>query len=176
MQDRCMLIGESIRNIPLHKKNLDLGTKEIFLSNLVLISQEDAQILEVNEEFTLMNWGNAIVKEKIEEKGIVKTMKFLLNLNGDYKTTKNKITWISKKGSSFVKFYEYGNLQNESASEDLVEKFNKESKKEEWWIAEGAISKTKVNDFVQIERIGFFRCDKSMEFNLIPFTKQKRKI
>ncbi len=77
----------------LHPKNNDLGTKIVRHSNTILIDEEDGKILEINEEFTLFNWGNAIVKTKDH---INKTMEIKLNLGGDPKSTKNKITWIAK--------------------------------------------------------------------------------
>lgn len=157
-----------------HKKNPDLGMKTVLFTNEILMSQDDARILKTGEEFTLMGWGNAVVLDKTEEDGVVKSMRLELRLSGDFKTTKNKINWVSRKGSVQIKLYEYGNLQNDIESEDLEVKFNRESKKEELWLAEFAVKDAKVGDFVQFERIGFFYCDKEMEFNLVPFTKQKR--
>lgn len=157
-----------------HKKNPDLGMKTVLFTNEILMSQDDARILKTGEEFTLMGWGNAVVLDKTEEDGVVKSMRLELRLSGDFKTTKNKINWVSRKGSVQIKLYEYGNLQNDIESEDLEVKFNRESKKEELWLAELAVKDAKVGDFVQFERIGFFYCDKEMEFNLVPFTKQKR--
>ena len=80
-----------IKEQPLHPKNTDIGTKRVFYYYKILIDTEDANILELGEEFTLVNWGNAIVKSKDEDN---KTMDIELHLEGDYKTTKNKITWI----------------------------------------------------------------------------------
>jgi glutamyl-tRNA synthetase len=157
-----------------YKKNAALGKKTLFYTREIYLSQEDARVLMENEEFTLMNWCNAIVLKKEQSNGIVKSMSFKLNPEGDFKLTKNKITWVSLKGSTVVKFYEYGNLQNDVISDDLAEQYNKDSKKEEWWIAEYAVSDAKPGDYVQFERIGFYICDKEAEFNLIPFTKQKR--
>lgn len=121
-----------------------------------------------------MNWGNVIVNEKSLVDGKVISMKLTLNLDGDYKTTKNKFTWVSRKGSINVKTFEYGNLQNDLDSEDLAAKFNKDSKKEIWLIAENAVKDVKDTETVQFERFGFYYCDKFLNFNLIPFTKQKR--
>lgn len=165
---------DKIIEIAKHKKNPALGNKKIILTNEILISQEDAAILEVGEEFTLMNWGNVIISKKEEIDGKVVSLRFKLNLNGDYKTTKNKITWITKKGSVLVKLYEYGNLQNDLDTDDLHLKFNVNSKNEEWWLMENTACDVKPTETIQIERIGFFICDKHFEFNLIPFTKQKR--
>jgi len=157
-----------------HKKNPSLGMKKLLLSDEILLAQDDASLLKENEEFTLMNWGNAIVQSKSIENGTVKSMEIKLNLDGDFKTTKNKINWVSRKGSVHVKLFEYGNLQNDLETDDLAEKFNKESKKESWYVAESSIKDTIPGQYIQFERIGFFYCDGFYDFNLIPFTKQKR--
>jgi glutamyl-tRNA synthetase len=166
--------GERTIEIPKHKKNLELGNRKLILSSEILLSQEDAKILQKDEEFTLINWGNAVVVHKEEIDGKVLSLKLKLNLRGDFKTTKNKISWISRKGSFNVKLYEYGNLQNDLDTDDLHQKFNVNSKMEEWWIMESSGFDIKETETIQIERIGFFICDKPYEFNLIPFTKQKR--
>lgn len=166
--------GEKQVGVLKYKKNPDLGTKNILLTTEILISQEDASVLEINEEFTLMNWGNAVVTDKTVVGGKITSMKVKLNLYGDFKSTKNKITWIPVKGSVMIKMYEYGNLQNDLDTDDLDLKFNKDSKKEEWWLAENEICNIEKGQTVQIERIGFFVCDSKFEFNLIPYTKQKR--
>ncbi|KAL6120709.1 hypothetical protein NUSPORA_02517 [Nucleospora cyclopteri] len=165
-----ILISEKLEEVLKHQKNEELGTKTLYKSAEIFISKEDADILQLNEEFTLMKWGNAIVMEKTDNK-----IKLLENFNGDYKTTKNKISWVSKKGSILFKTYEFGTLQNDKNTEDLVEKFNTNSKTEEFWIGEKEFLNVKIGDFIQIERIGFFICDKNLEFNLIPYTKQKRR-
>ena len=165
---------DKIIEVEKHKKNSSLGIRRLILSKEILISQDDAKILQEGEEFTLMNWGNAIVQKKEENNGVVTCLSLDLNLNGDFKTTKNKISWISRKGSFSVKLYEYGNLQNDLDTDDLHLKFNTKSKIEEWWLMESSGFDVKPNETIQIERIGFYICDKPFEFNLIPFTKQKR--
>ncbi|RYF52390.1 MAG: DUF4116 domain-containing protein, partial [Cytophagaceae bacterium] len=47
-----------------HAKNPELGTKKVVFSKRIILEQEDAKSFEDNEEITLMNWGNAIVRKK----------------------------------------------------------------------------------------------------------------
>lgn len=166
--------NSKVIDVPKHKKNPELGMKKLLLSKEILISQEDALLLKKDEEFTLMNWGNAIVIDKSMENNSISTIRLKLKLNGDFKTTENKITWISKAGAVMVKFYEYGNLQNDIDTDDLALKYNKDSKKESWWLAENSICDIQKGNVMQVERIGFFICDGVFEYNLIPYTKQKR--
>ncbi|AFN82587.1 glutamyl tRNA synthetase [Encephalitozoon romaleae SJ-2008] len=167
-------MSEYMMEVPKHKKNGNLGVKEVLYSNLMLLSQEDGKVLQDDEEFTLMNWGNAIVKKKTVVDGIVTKMSIVLNLEGDFKQTKNKISWVSKRGSVIVELTEYGNLMNDEDTDDLDMKFNKDSIKKEYCYAESAVVNIKEGDVIQFERNGFYYCDRFLVFNLLPFTKQKR--
>nr|XP_013180936.1 unnamed protein product [Papilio xuthus] len=164
--DNNSTLSESPSNNLLNTFN---SKKSQVFDNLIWISQEDASLLKEGEEFTLMNWGNAIVTEKIVKDNLTLSLTLDLNLKGDYKKTKNKITWVSKVGSIYLRTFEIGDLFKEN------EDFNEESLKEIYYYAENGISKIKEGDWIQFERIGFFKCDKPFEFNLVPFTKQKRK-
>ncbi|EOB12057.1 cytoplasmic glutamyl-tRNA synthetase [Nosema bombycis CQ1] len=150
-------------------RNTFNSKKSQVFDNLIWISQEDASLLKEGEEFTLMNWGNAIVTEKIVKNHLTLSLTLDLNLKGDYKKTKNKITWVSKVGSIYLRTFEIGDLFKET------EEFNEESLKEIYYYAENGISKIKEGEWIPFERIGFFKCDKPFEFNLVPFTQQKRK-
>lgn len=152
-------------------KTTKLGNKEINLEN-ILLSQEDSAILTENEEFTLMGLGNFIVKEIEIKDNIVKKIKVESNLQGDFKTTKNKFNFVSSKDSVTVNLIEFGDLTIKEGDEDV---FNKDSKFSEEFIAEKAVKNVKKGETVQFERIGFYYCDDINVFNLVPFTKQKRK-
>jgi len=61
----------------------------------IWIEHADAESISVDEEITLMDWGNAIVK-KIEkgQDGIITQLTGVLHLEGSVKTTKLKLTWL----------------------------------------------------------------------------------
>ena len=84
-----------VRIIPKHKKYEGAGEKSTTFTKRIWIDQSDAQCIEVDEEITLMDWGNAIVKgiEK-DQDGFVKQLSGILHLEGSVKTTKLKITWL----------------------------------------------------------------------------------
>jgi len=85
-----------VQDKPKHKKNPELGNKKVTFSNTVLLEQEDAASFELNEEFTLMDWGNAFVRDiKKDENGTVTGLDLDLHLEGDFKKTKKKVTWLS---------------------------------------------------------------------------------
>ncbi|RMY60537.1 hypothetical protein D0863_11572 [Hortaea werneckii] len=82
---------------PLHPKNLAVGTRLVTYPDDILIEQADAETFQVDEEITLMGWGNAFIRsiEKDEASGRVSTLDVELHLDGDFKKTKKKITWLA---------------------------------------------------------------------------------
>ncbi|KAF7701554.1 putative glutamate--tRNA ligase, cytoplasmic [Cucumispora dikerogammari] len=170
--------------IPFYKKNVSLGNKKVFTKDLI-IAQADAMVLEANEEFTLMNLCNAVVLKKHMSDKKILSIDLKLQPNGDFKSTKNKINFVSLVDYQPVTMIKYGSLiigtsqtspnrVNENI-EDLSASFNPHSKTETKLIAESALKEIKQGEVCQFERIGFVICDSPGVFNLIPFTEQKRK-
>lgn len=84
-----------VRIIPRHKKYEGAGTKATTFTKNVWIDYTDASSVSANEEITLMDWGNAIIKEiKKDEAGNVIGLTGVLHLDGSVKTTKLKLTWL----------------------------------------------------------------------------------
>ena len=83
-----------VRIIPRHKKCESAGEKATTFTRSIWIDRADAELISVDEEVTLMDWGNAIVKkiEKDEDGNLVLTG--VLHLEGSVKTTKLKLTWL----------------------------------------------------------------------------------
>ena len=59
-----------------------------------MIDQEDADLTE-GEEVTFMDWGNIIVSKVNKEGDIVKSVEANLHLEGDFRKTSKKITWLA---------------------------------------------------------------------------------
>ena len=60
-----------------------------------LIDYADAVSISENEEITLMDWGNAIIKGiRKDRDGNVTQLMGVLHLEGSVKTTKLKLTWL----------------------------------------------------------------------------------
>lgn len=149
---------------PKHKKNPSLGNKKVFFSKNVLIDQEDAQVLKEGEEFTFMDWGNAIV-EKIHKNsdGIVESIDAKLHLEGDFKTTEKKITWLADtENVTPVELVDFDHLINKDKIEedenfeDFLTEFT-EFKTDA--IADVNVKDLKKGDIIQFERKGYFRID-----------------
>lgn len=84
-----------VRIIPKHKKYAGAGEKATTYTKRIWIDYDDAVSISVNEEVTLMDWGNAIVKEiQKDQEGNVTHLSGILHLEGSVKTTKLKLTWL----------------------------------------------------------------------------------
>jgi glutamyl-tRNA synthetase len=84
-----------VRIIQRHKKHEGAGEKATTYTNRIWIDHADAELISVNEEITLMDWGNAIVKEiEKDQNGNVTRLSGVLHLEGSVKTTKLKLTWL----------------------------------------------------------------------------------
>ncbi|KAF8163408.1 glutamate-tRNA ligase [Crassisporium funariophilum] len=88
-----------VKMVPKHKKNAEIGEKKTVYSSSIIIEQEDAASFdyENNEELTLMDWGNAIVRSKeVDSSGTIVSVTMDLHLEGDFRKTKKKITWLAQ--------------------------------------------------------------------------------
>ncbi|KAK1578080.1 hypothetical protein Q3G72_027355 [Acer saccharum] len=86
-----------VRIMPRHKKYEGAGEKETTFTQRIWLDHEDAKSISVDEEVTLKDWGNAIVKEiSKDQDGNVIQLTGVLHLEGSVKTTKLKLTWLPK--------------------------------------------------------------------------------
>ena len=92
-------------------RNPAIGMKKVAFSKHLIFDQEDVKLFKVDEEITLMNWGNAIVR-KINGSAPIKDIELELHLEGDVKKTEKKVTWLSTEGQDLVKaeLYEFDYL------------------------------------------------------------------
>lgn len=89
-----------VLEVPKYVKNPSLGTRKIPTGRTIIIEQADAQSFQIGEMITLMNWGNAVVRDisttSASSSGtIVKHLVLELDLTSrDFKKTK-KVTWLA---------------------------------------------------------------------------------
>lgn len=147
-----------------HKKNPDLGYKTTSYSLLVFLEQEDAATLEVDEEITLMDWGNVIIESIQKEEGVVVAINAKLYLEGDFKKTKKKLTWLSPDPNTLINVnlhdYDYLITKKKLEEDDPFENFiTPVSEFITPAVGDANLASIQKGDIIQLERKGFFICD-----------------
>ncbi|KAI0599244.1 glutamyl-tRNA synthetase [Biscogniauxia sp. FL1348] len=151
---------------PLHPKNPAVGTKKVAFSNELILDQEDAKSFKDGEEITLMQWGNAFVRDIASGGDTIPSLTCELNLQGDVRSTDKKVTWLSPQGQELVDAelwdFDYLITKDKLEEDDELEKFLNPTTAtmEEAWCDEG-VSKLKKDDIIQLERKGYYRVDKA---------------
>ncbi|XP_062171686.1 glutamate--tRNA ligase, cytoplasmic-like [Alnus glutinosa] len=154
------------RIVPRHKKYEGAGEKCTTFTKRIWIEHADAESISVDEEITLMDWGNAIVK-KIEkgQDGIITQLTGVLHLEGSVKTTKLKLTWLPETSElvnlTLVEFDYLITKKKLEEGEDFVDVVNPCTKRETAALGDSNLRNLKRGEILQLERKGYFRCDAS---------------
>ena len=153
------------RSVLLHKKNPDVGSKTITFSNVILLEQADARACAVDEEITLMDWGNLIITDIRKQGDKVTGMSGRLNPSGDIKSTQKKVTWLSKGDSTIpIKLYTYHHLITKRKLEegdDIRSCLNPITETIITALGDANLASCKKGDIVQLERKGFYIVDQT---------------
>ncbi|RCH84867.1 hypothetical protein CU098_004313 [Rhizopus stolonifer] len=162
----CQVQGATaeVKEVALHKKNLDLGNKKTHYGPEIYLDQEDAKTLEDNEEVTLMDWGNAFVRKIVKDaQGQVTSVDLELHLAGDFKKTKKKLTWLTKDSDATeITLLDYDYLITKKKVEEGDEVKDLVTPVSEFKfdaIADGNTKSLKKGDIIQFERKGYFILD-----------------
>lgn len=147
---------------PKHKKNPEVGTKSVVYANQVLIDQEDADLTE-GEEVTFMDWGNVIVSKVVKEGDIVKSIEANLHLEGDFRKTSKKLTWLADtKDKIDVDLVDFDHLitKDKLEEDDNFEDFiTPETEFHTKAFADLNVAHLRSGDIIQFERKGYYRVD-----------------
>ncbi|XP_073041611.1 glutamate--tRNA ligase, cytoplasmic-like [Primulina eburnea] len=163
-----------VRVLPKHKKYDGAGEKAVTYSNKIWMDYADAESIAVDEEVTLKDWGNAVVKEiKKDQNGIITQLVGVLNLKGNVKTTKLKLTWLPDSNElvrlTLVAFDYLITKKKLEENEDFVDVLNPCTRKETRALGESDMRNLKRGDIIQLERKGYYRCD-------VPFIRPSKPI
>ncbi|KAF2125389.1 glutamyl-tRNA synthetase [Dothidotthia symphoricarpi CBS 119687] len=152
----------------------DLGNKKVVFSSSVLMEQADAASFAQDEEITLMNWGNGIVRNishsinPLATPSGLKTVTALeieLHLQGNVKNTSKKVTWLSADQNLIpIELVDFDHLitKDKLEPEDTLEDFlNPTTETVTKALADCNVAELKVDDIVQFDRKGFFRIDRA---------------
>lgn len=209
---KVTLTGEGVvnkaeaRSVPLHPKDPNMGSKDVFFYKTIYLEQEDAKLFTQGEEITLMKWGNAILDEVcrsicfdiyilhripfpsalyskspltyltstlqiVKDGDVITEIKATLNLAGDVKKTKYKVTWISDINDAasganastiplVLKDFDFLiNVPKLDEDMDFDKAINHHTVDIEEAIGEPAMKALQPNQIIQLERKGFFRVD-----------------
>ncbi|KAF9246406.1 tRNA synthetases class I, catalytic domain-containing protein [Melanogaster broomeanus] len=168
-----------VKTLPRHKKNPEVGEKQTVYSSTILVEQEDAASFEDQEEITLMDWGNAFVRSKtVAANGEVTSLTMNLNLDGDFRKTKKKITWLAQPTDAYPMIdvtlldYDYLITKKKLEEEDDVKDFVPPvSEFREEALADGNVKTLTKGDIIQFERKGYFIFDGAAEDGKLEFIK-----
>ena len=159
---------------PKHPKNPAVGTKLVRFADRVLIDQEDVAAFRPDEEITLMGWGNAIVRKLDRQEGddsksgsgVVTGAQLDLHLEGDFKKTEKKITWLAADGGELVpaELWEFSHLLTKDTldkDDELDDFLAPVTAVMTEAVCDANLAQLKEGDFLQLERKGYFRVDKA---------------
>lgn len=163
-----------VRIIPRHKKFDGAGSKASTYTKSIWLDNADASSVSKGEEITLMDWGNAIVKEiEKDSDGNVTELTGVLNLDGSVKSTKLKLTWLPNIDELVhLSLVEYDYLITKKKLEDgddFTAVLNPCTKKETLALGDSNMRNLKRGEILQLERKGYFRCD-------VPFIRSSKPI
>jgi len=157
---------------PKHGKNPEVGTKKVAFADTILIDQEDAKSFAKDEEITLMSWGNVIVRKISHSSNSmnenVASIEMDLNLQGDFKTTSKKVTWLAAEGQELVPVemvdFDFLITKDKLEEDDNVDDFlTPQTEFRTEGIADMEVAKLVENDIIQFERKGYFRVDRAFK-------------
>lgn len=126
-----------------------------------------------------MDWGNAFVRSKVVGKdGEVTALVMELNLDGDFRKTKKKITWLAQPTDShpvtevILLDYDYLITKKKLEEEDDVKDFVPPvTEFREEALADANVKTLKAGDIIQFERKGYYVFDGSTGDGKLEFIK-----
>lgn len=149
----------SVEMKPKHKKNPVVGEKKVIYYQNVVIDADDAVLIEEGEEVTLMDWGNVIITKK----NVDGTLSGEMNLGGDFKKTKSKLTWLADTTDSVnVDLVDFDHLITKDRLEeddDFQDFLTSETEFHTAAVADLNVRDMKIGDIIQFERKGYYRLD-----------------
>lgn len=184
----CTIVGATAQadaeelKKPKHMKNAELGEKTYYRHSSFFLDAEDVALLKDGDEVTLMSWGNAFIKNIAkDEKGMPVSADVELNLEGDFRSTKYKLTWVPNLPGKTVPVVcnEYDHLLTkkkpdpEEALDGLIAPVTKFTQN---CVGEAAMHELKKGDYMQLERRGYYIVDSVNPLTLIAIPDGKDKV
>lgn len=161
-------VKETCTTAALHPKNPDVGSKDVWVSDQILIDLADVESLRAGENATFINWGNIRITSVNRNKDEV-SIEAEPNLEDkDYKKTP-KLTWIAvtekaKPTPCVCVFFDHIISKPVLAKdEDFKQYINTNTRTEVVMLGDPELVKVRKGDIIQLQRRGFFICDSPYE-------------
>ncbi|XP_059478554.1 bifunctional glutamate/proline--tRNA ligase [Neocloeon triangulifer] len=162
-------VKEEALTVAKHPKDPAVGTKTVWVGPKILIDRADADILKEGENTTFINWGNILIKKINRANGKITSIDAEPNLdNKDYKKTL-KITWLADtaKGKTIpcacVYFDHIISKAVLGKDEDFKNYIGHETRTDVMMLGDPELVNVKKGDIIQLQRRGFFVCDRPYE-------------
>ncbi|EFE39586.1 hypothetical protein TRV_05723, partial [Trichophyton verrucosum HKI 0517] len=161
-------VSSVIKQKQKHPKNPELGARDVVYSSNICIEQDDAESFLPNEEITLMAWGNAIVRDIVKDPKtqLITHIELDLYLEGDFKKTSKKITWLSQDQdlvpAELVEFDHLITKDKLEKEDDIMSFVNWKSEAHSYAWTDAAAKELRADDIIQLERKGYYRVDRGL--------------
>lgn len=153
---------EEVKSLPKHKKNAEVGTKEVIYKKEIWVEGEDADSFEIGEKVTFMDWGNMTIIKRNEDGSLEATFDAE---DQNFKGTK-KVTWLADvedlvplQVCKYSDILTKDRLEEEDNFEDFI---NKDSEQIEMLSGDINLRLLKKGDTIQLERRGYYICDSTV--------------
>jgi len=155
----------SAHSVQIHPSKPEMGNRVMRRFNKVYIDQIDAVTYSEGEEITLLRWGNMkLTKIEKDSSGKVLSMTGVYDATATNFSKTKKATWLAAVEDVVpVKFVEFDHLISKSKlgdEEDFKDFVNPVTRMESDGLADPCLRLLVEGDVIQLERKGFFRCDR----------------
>ena len=154
-----------VKTVPKHKKFEGAGVKATVVSPNMLIDAEDALVMSEGQEVTFMDLGNAFVRtiEK-DASGKITHIGCELHLEGNVKTTKLKLHWLSTDSDLVeLDLVDFGYLitkQKLEKDDDFKDVLNPETEFHTSARGDQNMRTLQKGEHLQLERKGYYVVDR----------------
>ncbi|KAG1668987.1 hypothetical protein FOA52_000580 [Chlamydomonas sp. UWO 241] len=153
--------------VPRHTKYPPAGKKSQMRLDKVWLDQADALEVKEGEEVTLMAWGNCVIRTVHKDAaGVVTGIDARLHVEGDFKTTRLKLTWLAQidelvelKLSEFDHLITKRKVEEDDNFETLV---NEHTRWDRPALGDANMRSLQKGDIIQLERKGYFIVDEPL--------------
>eukprot|EP00803_Ostreobium_quekettii_P001629 evm.model.scf_402.2 EVM.evm.TU.scf_402.2 scf_402:7076-15125(+) len=152
--------------MPRHKKNEAAGKKITTRMSDIWLDQSDAKLVKMDEEVTLMDWGNCIIRAiEQDSDGTVKGLEGELHLEGDFKKTKLKLTWLPVTEEllplTLVEFDYLISKKKLEEGDDFESVVKSNTRTDKAALGDPNMKMLSKGDVLQLERKGYFIVDRA---------------